>query len=62
VTNPRDQASLVEAFRKHRPTFFPSVNTLFESLINNEKFQKLDHSKLLISQGAGMAVLRSTAE
>jgi len=60
VTNPRDQASLVEAFRKHRPTFFPGINSLFEKLLNNKEFCKLKDFNLKVSTGAGMTVLGNT--
>src|SRR5690606_39283158 len=45
-----------------QPSFFPAVNTLFNALVNNEEFKQLDHSKLKMAMGGGMAVLPSTAE
>src|SRR5699024_7519586 len=42
VTNPRDIPGLVKEFEKHKPTAFTGVNTLFNALVNNEDFQKLD--------------------
>lgn len=38
-----------------------AVNTLFNALVNNEEFKQLDHSKLKMAMGGGMAVLPSTA-
>ncbi|MBD0222923.1 AMP-binding protein, partial [Acinetobacter baumannii] len=49
-------------FEKYRPTVFPAVNTLFNALINHEGFNKLDHSRLEITTGGGMAILKSTAD
>jgi long-chain acyl-CoA synthetase len=38
------------------------VNTLFNGLLNNAEFAKLDFSGLKVSNGGGMAVQRSVAE
>ena len=62
VPNPRDGKSLIKAYKEHPPTFFPAVNTLFNGLANSEAFKALDHSKIRMSMGGGMAVLRPTAE
>lgn len=47
---------------KHRFTVFLGVNTLFNGLLNNEAFQKLDFSGLKVSVGGGMAVQKAVAE
>ncbi len=62
VPNPRDLDSLLKAYKNHPPAFFPAVNTLFNALANNEEFKAMDHSKLRMSMGGGMAVVRATAE
>ncbi len=62
VPNPRDLDSLIKAYKNHPPALFPAVNTLFNALANNEEFETLDHSKLRVSMGGGMAVVSSTAE
>jgi long-chain acyl-CoA synthetase len=41
---------------------FPGVNTLFNLLLSNPDFQRLDFSGLLVSNGGGMAMQRATAE
>ena len=41
---------------------FPAVNTLFNGLLNNEDFRKLNFSRLLVSLGGGMAVQQAVAE
>ena len=61
VPNPRDGASLIKAYKDYPPAFFPAVNTLFNALANSEVFRALDHSKLEMSMGGGMAVLKDTA-
>ena len=61
VPNPRDGKSLLKAYKDYPPAFFPAVNTLFNGLINSDAFLALDHSKLEMSMGGGMAVLKDTA-
>ena len=62
VPNPRDGASLSKAYKDYPPAFFPAVNTLFNALANSDPFKALDHSKLEMSMGGGMAVLKDTAD
>ncbi|MES1963821.1 AMP-binding protein [Psychrobacter sp. AH5] len=62
VPNPRDLESLIKAYKGHPPALFPAVNTLFNVLANNDEFKALDHSKLRVSMGGGMAVLSDTAK
>ena len=62
IPNPRDIDSLLKAYKAHPPAFFPAVNTLFNALANNEEFKAMNHSKLRMSMGGGMAVVSSTAE
>lgn len=62
VPNPRDGKSLIKAYTDYPPTFFPAVNTLFNGLANSDVFKALDHSKLRMSMGGGMAVLKNTAD
>ncbi|SPL71843.1 AMP-binding protein [Acinetobacter stercoris] len=62
IANPRDLPSVIKDLKNHPPAFFPAVNTLFNALVHNEDFKQLDHSKLKMAMGGGMAVLPSTAE
>ncbi|WP_163122107.1 AMP-binding protein [Acinetobacter portensis] len=62
IPNPRDLPAVIKELRKYQPTFFPAVNTLFNALVNNEEFKQLDHSRMKMAMGGGMAVLPSTAE
>ncbi len=62
ITNPRDIPALVKEFETHQPTSFTGVNTLFNALINNEDFQKLDFSRLKLTLGGGAAVQRAVAD
>ncbi|EZQ03763.1 MULTISPECIES: long-chain-fatty-acid--CoA ligase [unclassified Acinetobacter] len=61
IPNPRDLPAVIKELRKYQPGFFPAVNTLFNALVHNEEFKQLDHSKLKMAMGGGMAVLPSTA-
>lgn len=62
VSNPRDLPILIDALAKYKPALFPSVNTLYNALVNNDTFKQLDHSNLRIAMGGGMPVLPATAE
>lgn len=62
IINPRDQPSLIEAWRKVPINLFPGVNTLFNALAHNADFAKLDFSALRLTLGGGMAVQQSVAE
>jgi long-chain acyl-CoA synthetase len=61
IPNPRDIPAFVKELQRHRITTFPAVNTLFNALLNNEEFRKLDFRGLLISLGGGMAVQEAVA-
>ena len=62
IPNPRDIDSLLKAYKAHPPAFFPAVNTLFNALANNDEFKAMNHRKLRVTMGGGMAVLSATAE
>ncbi|GHB24057.1 AMP-binding protein [Mongoliitalea lutea] len=62
ITNPRDMPSFIKELSKKKFTVMTGVNTLFNGLLNQEAFTKLDFSSLKISVGGGMAVQQATAE
>jgi long-chain acyl-CoA synthetase len=62
ITNPRDIKAFVKELGKYPFTFISGVNTLFNALLNNPEFKKLDFSKLNLTLGGGMAVQTSTAK
>lgn len=62
ITNPRDIPGLVKELAKYPFSAMTGVNTLFNALLNNEDFQKLDFSTLRLSVGGGMSVQKSVAE
>ena len=62
ITNPRDIPAFVAELKKYPITALTGVNTLFNALLNNEEFTKLDFSSLKFSIGGGMAVQKAVAE
>jgi long-chain acyl-CoA synthetase len=62
ITNPRDIPGFVKELKKWKFTAFTGVNTLFNGLLNNKDFGKLDFSGLKVSLGGGMAVQKVVAE
>ncbi|WP_201274802.1 AMP-binding protein [Bordetella holmesii] len=62
IINPRDQASLIAAWKRVPVNVFPGVNTLFNALVDNPGFAGLDFSGLRLTLGGGMAVQPSVAE
>ena len=62
IPNPRDIPSFVKELAKYRFTGITGVNTLFNALVNNEAFRKLDFSSLRLTLGGGMAVQEAVAE
>jgi len=62
IPNPRDIPGFVKELGKHRTNIFPGLNTLFNALMNNAEFQKLDFSSLMLTFGGGMAIQRPVAE
>jgi long-chain acyl-CoA synthetase len=62
IPNPRDMAGFIKELGKYQVSFFPAVNTLYNGLLNTPGFDKLDFSKLKISNGGGMATQKPVAE
>jgi len=62
IPNPRDLPAFVKTLQGFKFNVFPGLNTLFNGLLNNEEFRKLDFSNLLLTLGGGMAVQRPVAE
>ena len=61
IPNPRDIPGLAKEMAKFKFTAFTGVNTLFNALVNNAEFGKLDFSTLKITLGGGMAVQEAVA-
>ncbi|MBX7181119.1 MAG: AMP-binding protein [Bacteroidia bacterium] len=62
ITNPRDIPGFVKELGKHKFTIVTGVNTLFNALLNNPDFNKLDFSHLKVTVGGAMAIQKQVAE
>jgi long-chain acyl-CoA synthetase len=62
IPNPRDMAGFVKELGKYRINIFPAVNTLYNGLLNNPEFSKLDFSSYLVCNGGGMSVQKAVAD
>ncbi len=62
IPNPRDMAGFVKELAKYQVNFFPGVNTLYNGLLHTPGFDKIDFSKLKVSNGGGMATQKPVAE
>ncbi|MFK0162878.1 long-chain fatty acid--CoA ligase [Rhizobium sp. NPDC090279] len=61
IANPRDIPAFIKELGKYKFDMFPGLNTLFNALMNNPEFAKLDLSNTSTLAG-GMAVQRPVAE
>ncbi|MFS4457994.1 AMP-binding protein [Bdellovibrio sp. HCB2-146] len=62
ITNPKDIPGFVKELKKWKFTAITGVNTLFNALLNNPDFAKLDFSRLKMTLGGGMAVQGAVAK
>jgi len=62
IPNPRDIPGFVKELAKYKVTVLPAVNTLYNALLNNADFAKLDFSSYKLCNGGGMAVQKGVAE
>jgi long-chain acyl-CoA synthetase len=62
IPNPRDIPGFVKELAKYRVAVFPAVNTLYNALLNNADFAKLDFSSYSVCNGGGMAVQQAVAD
>jgi long-chain acyl-CoA synthetase len=62
IPNPRDMPGFVKELAKYQINSFPAVNTLYNGLLHTQGFDRLDFSKLKMSNGGGMAVQRPVAD
>src|SRR5258708_23080976 len=62
IPNPRDMAGFVKELSKYQVSFFPAVNTLYNGLLHTPGFDKVDFSRLKVSNGGRMATQKPVAE
>lgn len=61
ITNPKDIPGFIKTLKSQKFTVFTGVNTLFNALLHDPEFSKIDFSNLKISVGGGMAVQEAVA-
>ena len=62
IANPRDIKGFVKELSRRRFTAISGVNTLFNALLNNEAFRRLDFSAMKLSVSGGMSLQQGVAE
>jgi len=62
IPNPRDMAGFIKELAKYRINIFPAVNTLYNGLLNNPEFAKLDFSSYMVCNSGGMSVQKVVAD
>ncbi len=62
IADPRDLKTFVKTLKTNRFTVITGVNTLFNALLNNSHFLRLDFSNLRLAVAGGMALQRAVAE
>ncbi len=61
ITNPRDIPGFINIIKNSKFTTLTGVNTLFNALLNHEKFKTIDFSHLKLTLSGGMALQKSVA-
>ncbi len=62
ITDPRDIPGFVKQLERHPFTVITGVNTLYNGLLHNAEFTKLDFSRARLCIAGGMAVQKAVAE
>lgn len=62
ITNPRDIPGFVKELQRQPFSILTGVNTLFNALLHNEEFKKLDFSQFKFTLGGGISVQRAVAK
>lgn len=62
IPNPRDIPGLIKSMKGQPFTYFVGLNTLFNALMRNPDFSKLDFSHLRLTCSGGMALTAETAK
>jgi long-chain acyl-CoA synthetase len=62
IPNPRDISGFVKELQKYKFTAISGLNTLYNALLNNPDFSKIDFSGVRLSTAGGMAMHHVVAE
>lgn len=61
ITNPRDMKDFINTLKRYAFTAITGVNTLFNALLNQPDFAKMNFSALHLSLGGGAAIQKAVA-
>lgn len=62
ITNPRDMKDFIKQLRKNPPSVFVGISTLFNGLLKQPDFLKVNFKKIKMTAAGGMATQRVVAE
>ncbi len=62
IANPRDIPGFIKTIRHCKMTMMVGLNTLFNGLLNHNKFKKVDFSRLKLTISGGMAMQKAVAD
>ena len=62
ITNPRDMPTFIKTLRGNHFTLFIGLNTLFNGLMNQKDFKKINFGPLKVGVAGGMALQSSVAK
>lgn len=62
ITNPRDMDGMVATIAERKPNIIPSVNTLFNAMLQHPKFSEIDFSAFQLAIGGGTSIIPAVAE
>jgi long-chain acyl-CoA synthetase len=62
ITNAKDIPSVLKEFKNHKATIFAGLNTLFNAMMNNPKFNSADFANLKTTVSGGMALQTAVAD
>ena len=62
IPNPRDIPGFIKELQSHKFTAISGLNTLYNALLNNPDFGKIDFSGLRLASAGGMAMQRAVAD
>lgn len=62
ITNPRDIPAFIKTLRRQKMTMMIGLNTLFNGLLNDPDFKKVDFSRLKLTISGGMAMQKVVAD
>lgn len=62
IVNPRDISSITKEFNRYKVTGMTGVNTLYNAMLNDQEFTKLDFSSIRFAAAGGTALQKAVAD